>query len=40
MLTPRQKLAMKIVLRMHIIAGSILDAADVIENRIEIKYED
>lgn len=34
MLTTKQKLAVKIVRRMHIIAGSILNAADALESRI------
>lgn len=35
MLTRRGKLAVKIVVHMHKLAGHILDAADVIENRIK-----
>lgn len=34
MFTTQQKLAIRIVRRMHIVAGLILDAADVIEDRI------
>lgn len=34
MFTIQQKLAIRLVRRMHIVAGVILDAADVIENRI------
>jgi hypothetical protein len=34
MFTIHQKLANRIVRRMHSVAGIILDAADVIENRI------
>jgi hypothetical protein len=34
MLTRKQLFAVRIVRRMHIIAGSILDAADAIESRI------
>lgn len=37
MLTMRGKLAVKVVRRMHMLAGCILDAADAIENRIVIK---
>jgi hypothetical protein len=36
MLTMKQKLAIDIVRYMHIVAGMILDAADVIENKIDI----
>jgi hypothetical protein len=34
MLTAKQKLAVGIVVRMHKLAGRILDAADALENRI------
>lgn len=34
MLTTKGKLAVKLVLRMHQLAGVILDAADFIESRI------
>lgn len=37
--TLRKKLAWRLVRRMHIIAGHILDTADVIENRIVIPDE-
>lgn len=35
MLTRKQTFAVRIVRRMHIIAGVILDAADAIESRIK-----
>jgi|1185.fasta_scaffold126638_2 hypothetical protein len=34
MLTTKQKLAVALVLRMHKLAGHILDAADALESRI------
>lgn len=37
MLTLKGRVAVKVVRRLHIIAGRILDVADVIENRIVIK---
>jgi hypothetical protein len=37
MLTPMQLIAVKVVRRMHILAGITLDAADAIESRINPK---